>query len=326
MLKLDLRMSFMKCTVFVGICIFTFFYYSSEQNLGTPTTKILNHPSFSTSNDSNAEVENDPTVRRIVPYRLDGQNIRWVEWENKCVGSTNITLYYTHFKPLICPGSNAIDIGAHSGDTAVSIAAATQRGETYAYEPHPKTFHILELQNKLNPALHLNTFNIALMKEENSEMWWSGVGDGCNGGIQKSSCGTQSSRCMKIHSENINSHFQNNLPPEFIQNLSFIKVDTEGNDRHLLRGLKSSILKIIRPLILIEWFIEFKNCNPNAKDMFNVISEIGYVPYKYHMRMNLSELTEAKCDDYIPDLLLFPKEWNFVENAIKICPNRVKRP
>ena len=80
------------------------------------------------------ETLQDPSVRKIVKYELGNHRTNWVEWENECVLPTNLESQYKSFAPLVCPGTNAIDIGAHTGDTAVAIAASTQGGITYAYE------------------------------------------------------------------------------------------------------------------------------------------------------------------------------------------------
>lgn len=266
----------------------------------------------------------DPTVRKIVPYKLGDQDIDWVEWENKCVLPPDLNTMFEDFNQFVCPGSNAIDIGAHSGDTAVPIAAATRGGITYAYEPHPKTYHILKLQEDLNPKLGLKAFNIALMKDSRNKLWWNGVGDGCNGGIQGTSCGSPNEQCMEIKSEDVATHF-NKAPRDFFEKLSFIKVDTEGNDRYILRGLKDSILRRVRPLILIEWFTSFRNCNDDAKDLFSAIHEIDYKPYGFHYQLETTDMQEATCDKYVQDLLLLPKEVDIKKvkdkNGIKICPS-----
>ena len=280
---------------------------------------------------STEEVLKDPAVRKIVPYTLGGQEVRWVEWENRCVSPTNMTESYNQFTALVCPSSNAIDIGAHIGDTAVGIAAATQGGTTYAFEPHPKTFHILNLQGKLNPHLNLNSFDIALMKDGQIRMWWNGVGDGCNGRVQKGPCGSPSPTCTLIKSEDVKTYLQN-LPKDFIKKLSLIKIDTEGNDRHILRGLKGSILHVIRPVILMEWFAGFKptklnihsktfRCNVYARDMFRAIEEINYIPYGFKFGMELKDLKPATCLNYFKDLLLLPKSWDVQVKGIKICPD-----
>ena len=109
---------------------------------------------------------------------------------------------------------------------------------------------------------------------------------------------------MKIKSEDVSTHF-NNASDEFLQKLSFIKVDTEGNDRFILRGLKESVLRKVRPLILIEWYVEFKNCNSGAKDMFSAIKEIHYKPYGYSIPLKIDEMKLANCDNYFRDLLHF---------------------
>ena len=63
------------------------------------------------------------------------------------------------------------------------------------------------------------------MKDSKNKMWWNGVGYGCNGGIQVISCGNTNELCMEIKSENVASHF-NKASKEFLERLSFIKVDT----------------------------------------------------------------------------------------------------
>ena len=56
---------------------------------------------------------------------------------------SNMNIQFKKISPFICSRTNAIDIGAHSGDTAVAIPAVTCGGTIYTYEPHPKTYHTL---------------------------------------------------------------------------------------------------------------------------------------------------------------------------------------
>ena len=74
-------------------------------------------------------------------------------------------------------------------------------------------------------------------------------------------------------------------------------------------------------MILIEWFVKFKGCNNEAKDMFNAIKEIDYTPYGYTFASQEMEKTIATCDKYFKDLLLVPKEIDINSNGIKVCPN-----
>ena len=107
---------------------------------------------------------------------------------------------------------------------------------------------------------------------------------------------------------------------EFLNKLSFIKVDTEGNDRHILKGLKNSVLTTIRPLLLIEWYALFKGCNKNSRDMFRAIKEIGYKPYGFKFKLKGRNLKLATCHNYYADLLLIPKEINLHQEDLHICP------
>ena len=44
----------------------------------------------------------DPTVRKIVPYKLGDQNVNWVEWENRCVMPTDVDAQFERFSQLVC--------------------------------------------------------------------------------------------------------------------------------------------------------------------------------------------------------------------------------
>jgi len=158
---------------------------------------------------SKEEVLADAAVRKVTPYTIAGQAMQWVEWENICVLPPDMMKFQTAYAGAVCHGQNAIDIGAHSGDSPVSIALSTQGGEVYAYEPHPKTFHILQLNARLNPALRITPFNVALMLNPDEKMWWVGNNNGCNGEITSTSCGVQHVHvytCTALHTYSLHMY------------------------------------------------------------------------------------------------------------------------
>jgi len=301
--------------------------FSSCEILRSPSVKGRNYELQENCESNLTSIIVDPTVRKIVNYEIGGQHVQWVEIANDCIDPVNLSNFFTAFKPLVCPGSNAIDIGAQVGDTSVAIAAATFGGTTYAYEPHPKPFHTLELQSTLNPNLNLKPFNIGLMQTNKSDMWWDGVADGCNGHIVEDICVGPSRRCLPVKVEDTEAHF-NKAPEEFLKKLSFIKINGESQDKNILRGLKNSVLRFVRPLIQMEWFVQFKSCNEEGKDLFLAVDEIDYIAYEHPFTGGAADnfqLQKAVCGNYSRRLLLYPKEFEIETRLelknLKICPN-----
>ena len=99
-----------------------------------------------------------------------------------------------------------------------------------------------------------------------------------------------------------------------IEQISFIKIDTEGYDRHILRTLPPLLDSIgKRPPMLIEWFRVFSNqvkgaegnCTAGSVDLFAAIEQIRYTPHALGTGVRVNGCTN---DAWIPDLLLLPME------------------
>ena len=114
-----------------------------------------------------------------------GENFFWVQWNEEHVLDTQFSVSeIQRWRKFVAPGSVAIDIGAHGGDTGIQIAAAGAR-ETIAFEVSPPSFKILEYNAGLNPHLRLRPHNLAVMHEEGT-LYYQGVCNGCNGVVSLS--------------------------------------------------------------------------------------------------------------------------------------------
>ena len=99
---------------------------------------------------------------------------------------------------------------------------------------------------------------------------------------------------------------------DLIEKVSFIKIDTEGYDRHILRTLPPLLDSIgRRPPMLIEWFRVFWNqekgaegsCTEGSADLFAAIEEINYAA---HVPATGDRVHGCTNGGWIPDLLLLP--------------------
>jgi FkbM family methyltransferase len=160
------------------------------------------------------------------------------------------------FQKYIKPGDFVIDIGAQQGDTTVPMAlAAGKSGLTLALEPNPHAFKILQKNAELNPTLtNITPLNFAATKEDGTFTFGSGDASFGNGGIvgfthnKKRNVRYTFDVVGKNLSRFLLDSYENLLPK-----LSFIKIDTEGYDKEVIKSL-DPILQRSRPVIVTEVF------------------------------------------------------------------------
>jgi len=95
------------------------------------------------------------------------------------------------------------------------------------------------------------------------------------------------------------------LTEEEINNISFIKTDTEGHDVSILES-SADLIDRIKPVIFTEWF--FMYTDVESQRLFDVIEKLGYLPF-YPTTLEPAVITKhsedlvlihkAKVNDYI---------------------------
>ena len=114
---------------------------------------------------------------------------------------------------------------------------------------------------------------------------------------------------------------------EELQKIKLIKIDTEGNDKTVLRTLKGFLDSLpAKPLIECEWFDYFnkggpEDTDPNSKELFDAIVYIAYEPFhpsQFEMKpvgdtsgsarvYTTSWTGKSQNRHKLPDLMLMPK-------------------
>ena len=239
-------------------------------------------------------------VRKIhtVPSRpwthTDARAI-WCEWNHPREGSRSLRSMVddavaSHWPRFIRPGSTCIDIGAHSGDTAIPMGLfsfdkrSNKRGTVVAVEPNPDVSDILELNLELN--FDISDFRLvkaAITRENISEIELADHGNAnCNGGILEggysdalrarlASAAQVKYTARGITLETMFAELGAGFEP---QSLSFVKIDCEGYDKEIIRS-SQTILNDIRPVLFVEWFGWFAPTDDS--DFFSAIDGAGYV-------------------------------------------------
>lgn len=242
-------------------------------------------------------------VKRIDDWGHGG--IRFAQWNH---GSEADKPFYEKFlsvvQPFIKPGSTAVDIGGHAGDTVIPIAFGTKGGRTIVFEMGPP-FDVLAFNVELNPQLNIDIYRKAVSNKFGVVQYSSGC-QGCNGGIADDARGKTMGE--KVESVRLEPFLIETYGSDILKNISFIKIDTEGHDIVILKDLKNSTLIETKPVFWIEWFAGYRSgdpkvCTPKSQALFDVIHEIGYVP---HLNAS-SRVTSCNNANYKADLLLLPE-------------------
>ena len=124
-----------------------------------------------------------------------------------------------------------IDIGANIGDTSLNMAAAGEgKGTVVAFEMGPPV-DILRININQNQQFHVDLHEVAVSDSFGTVAYTSGSG-GVNGGIPQDTRlhDVQSS----VKSVKLFQYLQTKYSKYFIENICFLKTDTEGHDVTIL--------------------------------------------------------------------------------------------
>ncbi len=207
----------------------------------------------------------------------DMGTIEFATWDNPLAPAISLTSDLVRFyKQFINEGDLIIDIGANIGDTTVPMAlCAGKTGLTLAFDPNPFVFKILQK----NATLNTNKVNIfplryAISEEEEDFFFISSEASFGNGGISRT---RESIHGKFVYPEKIKginlSEFLKREYPQWLQKLSFIKIDTEGYDKEIIKSI-SDLISASKPVIIAE---SFDKSTPAEKmELYDSIAKHNY--------------------------------------------------
>ena len=177
-------------------------------------------------------------------------------------------------------GDAAIDIGAHTGDSTLPVAlVAGPRGVVFALEPNPYVFKILELNATLNPSLcRIVPLMFAAMPEDGEFDFEYSDSGYCNGGFHEGLSRWKHGHfsVLRVAGRNLEAYLRKNAPGD-LSRLRYIKVDTEGFDRVVVRSL-AGLIRTARPYVKAEIY---KHLPDEERIGFHAdLRELGYRVFK----------------------------------------------
>ena len=197
---------------------------------------------------------------------------------------------------VIPKDSIVLDIGAHVGGFSLIFGSCVgEKGKVLAFEPNPKTFESLKYKADNNPLFNIIPYNYACTKEKGKFTFnYSDprFGTGMNGGFFDSlDLGDQIKQFhgyqLEVEGTNVLEFLNENHSNE-LDKIKFIKTDTEGFDKEVLKTL-SPLIKKNKPVLMVEAFRDLTQ--EEILDFWNVLKSFDYEIYDISPLDNKTDCT-----------------------------------
>ena len=229
---------------------------------------------------------------RIEKFHIENLgDVEFANWSNPLVAHlkqlTISSSIIGFFKQFIKEGDLAIDIGANIGDTTMPMGLCTgASGLTIGFEPSPYCYKILQKNATLNlDKSKIVAFPHAISEVEDEFFYISSEASFSNGGISKTK-GSKHGKFVyptKIKGINLKNLLEENFS-QWISKLTFIKIDTEGYDKEILKSITDLISKY-KPVIVAECFGGLTD--EGKMELYEIIEKQGYdIHYVYEHDIN----------------------------------------
>jgi FkbM family methyltransferase len=179
-------------------------------------------------------------------------------------------------RAFLRPGDVAVDIGAHTGDTALPIALAVgPTGTVLAFEPNRYVFEVLEQTAAANPGkTRIVPHRYAITPEDGKMVFEYSDPGFCNGGFHEDISRWKHAHAFELEVEGVRLEpFLARHHPDLVDRIRYVKVDAEGFDRSILESIRP-LLERNRPFIRSEIFKRLSEAQRQAQ--VRAIASMGY--------------------------------------------------
>lgn len=222
-------------------------------------------------------------------YRLSRKIADYHRNENNCDIKTNGELDF--IKKNRKKFKTIFDVGANIGEWTRLVSDIVPESRIYSFEPSSRTFKILQKQNFSD---RVSLYNIALGEKNEIKDFFIYANDSTLNSVflRDANGSKQNTQVEKVNFEALD-HFcaKNN-----INNISFLKIDTEGNELSVLKGAEQYIKEGRIDAIQFEYGGTYIEAGTLLKDVFEFFENRPYDIFKM-MQDKLK-----KCDSYAEDL------------------------
>ena len=207
---------------------------------------------------------------------------RWLNPGAYRITAPEVQATVDQLRRFLGPGDVALDIGAHSGDTALPMALAVgPTGAVLAFEPNPYVFPVLRQNASLNPdRTRIVPLPYAAMRTDGAYEFQYGDESFNNGGFHEGVSRWRHGSAFKLTVEGRNiEELLAREYPALISRVRFIKVDTEGFDLAVLETIEG-LIQARRPYVQVEVFNLRKSSAEYRRGLLAFFDRHRYVAHR----------------------------------------------
>ena len=202
-----------------------------------------------------------------------GVRIRVRLWEEEDVaywtGTYDTDGEVTVFLSLLKEGMTVIDVGANTGIYALQASLTVgARGRVYAFEPVPHIYERLVEHVRINGSFNILTFPFALADSNGAATFHLGRTSG-----QGSLFRRETDQTTTVRTQTLDSF----LADQGIKHVDVVKVDVEGAEVHVLRGMRELLSRPHKPMLMFEFCpANLQAAGFTPAELFEAIVGYGY--------------------------------------------------
>lgn len=192
-------------------------------------------------------------------------------------------------------GDVAVDVGANYGYlSAIMLDCVGPRGAVYAFEPNPYVYRYLDhLRTTSDGTFHpyqlaVGSYTsedekekVSFLIDKEHSMWSSVVDDG---GVDRPG------DMLKVGVVSLSDFFQRHA----IEKIDLIKIDVEGGEAAVLRGLLAYLHASHRPTILCEIAPTASNSWSETIELINKLADLDYAVFRIAPNGSLEEFSRDR--------------------------------
>ena len=152
-------------------------------------------------------------------------------------------------KENVKPGDNVIDVGANLGFFTLPLSRFVgDKGRVFSFEPEPENFRALEKNILINKLQNVTLENLAISNENGTTKLFISEDHGAHTIFEQTSHKV-TGKSIDTHTMRLDDYFLE----KSIDEISFIKIDVEGVEFEVLKGMKNLLEKNTHINLLIEF-------------------------------------------------------------------------
>ena len=224
------------------------------------------------------------------------------------------------------PGSVVLDIGANIGYfTLLAAVLAGDKGMVLAVEPDPHNFSLLERNIASNQKQTVALYPCALGAQAGAaDLYRSPDQNFGDHRLYNSSGGDSDTRMEGVVEVPVRTGDEL-VTSATSAPIDFIKMDVQGYECYVLRGLKKTIVSSAQLILLSEvWPMGLQNAGSSVAEFVDLCSQTGMLPYALLSDGQLQQTTWSAVTDFAEDVMQeCPDEGYFNIVAMKGHPSQI---